>query len=131
MTEYNVVFGRAAILPQDVVIDNSAPDQHDEVLPAEFEYVTISSMKNIFSQVVETLEISKRKMQQQYNKNLRYINYSEGQQVWLKVKHYKTGENRKLVHRRDGRPWKVIGCFSSKTRTSLKTQLLFYVFRAL
>ena len=104
---YNVVFGRAAILPQDVAFDNSAPDQRGEVLPAEFEYATSSSMKDIFSQVVETLEISKRKMQQQYNRNLRFIDYSEGQQVWLKVKHYKTGENRKLAPRRDG-PWKII-----------------------
>ena len=46
-------------------------------------------------------------MQQQYNRNLCFINYSEGQQVWLKVKHYKTGENRKLAPRRDG-PWKII-----------------------
>ena len=77
------------------------------MLPAEFEYVTSSSMKDIFSHVVETLEISKRKMQQQYNRNLRFIDYTEGQQVWLKVKHYKTGENRKLAPRRDG-PWKII-----------------------
>ncbi len=104
---YNVVFGRSAILPQDIVFDNSVPDQHDEILPAEFEYATSSSMKDIFSRVVETLEISKRKMQQQYNRNLRFIDYSEGQQVWLKVKHYKTGENRKLAPRRDG-PWKII-----------------------
>ena len=52
---YNVVFGRSAILPQDVVFDNSEPDQHDEVLPADFEYATSSSMKDIFSQVAETL----------------------------------------------------------------------------
>ena len=90
-----------------MAFDNSAPDQCDEVLPAEFEYATSSSMKDIFSQVVETLEISKRKMQQQYNRNLRFIDHSEGQQVWLKVKHYKTGEDRKLAPRRDG-PWKII-----------------------
>ena len=89
---YNVIFGRSAILPQDVAFDNSAPDQHDEVLPADFEYATSSSTKNIFSQVVETLEINKRKMQQQYNRNFRFINYSEGQQVWLKVKHCNTGK---------------------------------------
>ena len=34
---YNVVFGRSDILPQDIAFDNSVPDQHDEMLPAEFE----------------------------------------------------------------------------------------------
>ena len=46
-------------------------------------------------------------MQRQYNTKLRFIDYSRGQQVWLKVKYYKTGENRKLAPRRTG-PWKVI-----------------------
>ena len=46
-------------------------------------------------------------MQQYYNRNLRFIDYTEGQHVWLKVKHYKTGENRKMAPRRDG-PWKII-----------------------
>ena len=46
-------------------------------------------------------------MQQQYNRKFHFINYFEGQQVWLKVKHYKTGENRKLAPRRDDW-WKTI-----------------------
>ena len=45
-------------------------------------------------------------MQQHYNRNLRVIHYQEGQKVWLKTKHYKTGENRKLAPRRNG-PWTV------------------------
>lgn len=104
---YNVVFGRSAILPQDIAFEYSAPDRHDEMLPTEFEYATSSSMKDIFSHVVDALEISKRKMQQQYNRHIRFNNYTVGQQVWLKVKYYKTGENRKLAPRRDG-PWKII-----------------------
>jgi len=45
-------------------------------------------------------------MQQHYNRNLRVIHYQEGQKVWLKTKHYKTGENRKVAPRRNG-PWTV------------------------
>ncbi len=41
-------------------------------------------------------------MQQQYNRNIRLNNFKNGQKVWLKVKHYKTGENRKLAPRRNG-----------------------------
>ena len=46
-------------------------------------------------------------MQQHYNKKIRYIDYMVGQKVWLKAKHYKTGENRKLAPRRDG-PWTIV-----------------------
>ena len=104
---YNVVFGRSAILPQDIAFDNSIPTRYDDMLPAEFEYVTSSTLTDIFSHVIEALKISKKTMQRQYNQKLRFIDYSEGQEVWLKVKHYKTGENRKLAPRRDG-PWTII-----------------------
>ena len=46
-------------------------------------------------------------MQHHYNKKIRYIDYIVGQNVWLKVKQYKTGENRKLAPRRDG-PWTIV-----------------------
>ena len=104
---YNVVFGRSAIIPQDIAFDNSIPTRYDEMLPAEFEYVTSSTLTDIFSHVIEALEISKKTIQRQYNQKLRFIDYSEGQAVWLKVKHYKTGENRKLAPQRDG-PWMII-----------------------
>ena len=46
-------------------------------------------------------------MQKQYNKNLNFRDYVSGEKVWLKVKFYKTGENRKLSPRRNG-PWTVL-----------------------
>ena len=46
-------------------------------------------------------------MQAKYNKNLRFINHQEGEKVLLKVKHYKTWENRKLAPRYSG-PWTVL-----------------------
>ena len=36
-------------------------------------------------------------MQQCYNRNIRFNTYQMEDKVWLKVKHYKTGENRKLA----------------------------------
>ena len=36
-------------------------------------------------------------MQRQYNKKLNFYDYQPGDRAWLKKKHYKTGENRKLA----------------------------------
>ena len=38
-------------------------------------------------------------MQQHYNKNIHYMGYVIGLKVLLKVKHYNTGENKKLAPR--------------------------------
>ena len=103
------MFGRSAVLPQDIVFNNlnSNRDEFDQQLPKEYEEVTSSLLQDIYSQIIISLELSKERMQQHYNKNVRYIDYIAGQKVWLKVKHYKTGENRKLAPRRDG-PWTIV-----------------------
>ena len=46
-------------------------------------------------------------MQQQYNMNFRFNDYKPGEKVWLKTKHYKSGEHRKLSPRRNG-PWRIL-----------------------
>ena len=106
---YNIVFGRSAVLPQDIVFNSLHPnrDELDQQLPKEYEEVTSSLLQDIYSQVITSLELSKERMQQHYNKKIRYIDYIVGQKVWLKVKHYKTGENRKLAPRRVG-PWTIV-----------------------
>ena len=104
---FDVVFGRHAVLPQDIMFDLDRPDQYDQISVGEYQSEVSSVLKDVFAQVVKTLQLNKQKMQQQYNRNLRFIDYAVGQKVWLKVKHYKTGENRKLAPRRDG-PWTVL-----------------------
>ena len=101
---YNIVFGRSVILPQDIAFESlhQHRDQYDQRFPNEYEEETSSLLREIYSQVITTLALSKEKMQQHYNKNIRYIDYAIGQKVWLKVKHYKTGENRRLEPRRHG-----------------------------
>ena len=105
---YNIVFGRSAVLPQDIVFNSLHPnrDELDQQLPKEYEEVTSSLLQDIYSQVITSLELSNERMQQHYNK-IRYIDYIVGQKVCLKVKHYKTGKNRKLAPQRDG-PWTII-----------------------
>ncbi len=91
-----------AVLPLDITFDNASPDPFHQVSPADYELETTASLQDIFSQVADSLKLSKEKMQRYYNRNIRFIDYQAGDKVWLKVKHYKTGENRKLAPRRDG-----------------------------
>ena len=58
----------------------------------------------MFQYVIKHLQLSKIKMSRQHNKHTRYHDYNIGQRVRMKVKYYKTGENRKLSPRR-GEPW--------------------------
>ena len=92
---YNIVFSRSVILPQDIAFESlhQHPDQYGQRFLKEYEEETSSLLREIYSlQVITTLALSKEKMQQHYNKNIRYIDYAIGQKVWLKVKHYKTGK---------------------------------------
>ena len=46
-------------------------------------------------------------MQQRYNTKIRFNDYKSGDNVWLKTKHYKSGESRKLSPRRNGL-WQIM-----------------------
>jgi hypothetical protein len=105
---YNVVFGRIPVLPMDIDFGTKRPAAGENVItPAEYLNEVDGVLNDVFNQVVEHLKLSKVKMQKQYNKNLNFRDYAEGEKVWLKVKFYKTGENRKLSPRRNG-PWTVL-----------------------
>ena len=45
-------------------------------------------LNDTFNQVTEHLQLSKVKMQKQYNKNMNFRDYAKGEKVWLKVKFY-------------------------------------------
>eukprot|EP00112_Aurelia_sp_Birch-Aquarium-sp1_P020335 Seg5217.3 transcript_id=Seg5217.3/GoldUCD/mRNA.D3Y31 product="Retrovirus-related Pol polyprotein from transposon 17.6" protein_id=Seg5217.3/GoldUCD/D3Y31 len=104
---YSVVFGRSAVLLQDVLFQQANVENYDLVSPKDYEKDITPLLRVIFDHVITKLEISKENMQRQYNTKLRFIDYSRDQKVWLKVKYNKTVENRKLAPRRTG-PWKVI-----------------------
>ena len=97
-----------AALPLDILFDHHEHSlMKDVTTPAEYSEDVNFALKDIYNFVIENLQISKRKMQQMYNENLRFNDYQPREKVWLKVKHYKTGESRKLSPRRNG-PWNVI-----------------------
>lgn len=105
---FNVVFGRAARLPIDVLFDHDHLDCPKDVnTAAEYAEDRNFALKDVYDVVITNLQLSKERMQAQYNKNIRFIDHKTGDKVWLKVKYYKTGENRKLAPRRRG-PWTVV-----------------------
>ena len=83
-TPFEVVYGRPAVLPQDIIFDVLQPDPHDTLSAESYREEVTSELQDIFEQIVKTLKPSKAKMQQQYNRNLRFTNYIAGQQVWLR-----------------------------------------------
>ena len=79
----------------------------DVVTPREYVEEIELTLKELFNLVIDHLHLSKVRMLKQYNKNIRFHNYMDGEKAWLKVKHFRTGETRKLSPRRDG-PWIVL-----------------------
>lgn len=105
---YNVVFGRSPVLPIDVEFGTIRQVPGEDVINARDYTDEIGfSLNEVFDHVIKNLKLSKFRMQKQYNRNLKFIDHRGGEKVWLKVKHYKTGENRKLAPRRTG-PWTVV-----------------------
>ena len=105
---YKVVFGRVPTLPIDIHFGVDKESRITDVITAA-EYFEERSfvLQDMFDVVIRELNLSKLKMMRQYNKNLQFNDYQKGDEVWLKVKYYKTGENQKLAPRRGG-PWTVI-----------------------
>ena len=103
---YKVVFGRSPVLPQDITFGHT-PDVTEDITATDYATETEYALQDIYDKVIRELELSKKIMQRQYNKKLRFVAYQNGQKVWLKVKHYKTGENQKLAPRSTG-PFTVV-----------------------
>ena len=105
---YEVVFGRKAILPIDLLLNTSNSTMpNDSLKPDSYAEELNMKLKHMFDQVIVKLNISKERMKKEYDKNIRVYNYDVGSKVWLKIKHYKSGETRKLSPRRTG-PWTVV-----------------------
>ena len=89
---YDVVFGRQAILPQDLTL--GLRDNHtlrDATTAEEYAKDVSFGLNKTFQTVLRNLHINREKMHKKYNKNLRVRPFQEGDKVWLKLKHYKPG----------------------------------------
>lgn len=103
---FNVVFGRTAVLPQDIVFQNSLHDHFEPISANQHEHSVSKLLQSTFDHVIDALKLNQKTMQAHYNRNLRVVDYQVGQKVWLQTKYYRTGENRKLAPRRNG-PWEI------------------------
>ena len=105
---YQVVFGRKPTLPVDMLFNTLTKNKIDDVVtPRDYVEEIELTLKELFNLVIDHLHLSKARMLKQYNKNIRFHNYMDGEKAWLKVKHFRTGETRKLSPRCDG-PWIVL-----------------------
>ena len=103
---YEVVFGRLPTLPIDLVFGTrnesvSAPSPEEYVKDLRIQ------LRDTLAQVNENLDISRKKMMRQYNRNLNFYDYKPMDPVWLKKKVFKPGESKKLAPRKTG-PWCVL-----------------------
>ena len=83
---YNAIFGRYSRLPIDVLFRiDPCPAVH-VTTPATYAQNHSFIFEDTYKTVVQNLQLCKERMQAQYNKNLRFYHYQEGDQVLLKVK---------------------------------------------
>ncbi len=67
---FEVVFGRQAVLPQDILFEAETNDKHDHVPVRNYGSEVSSVLQDTFNQVIKSLQLNQQKMQQQYNKGL-------------------------------------------------------------
>ena len=104
---FEVLYGRKPVFPQDLLLETVQEDSYYARIPTTYVQELKDRLRIVTDNVLKQLNVNAEKMRIKYNKKLRFFDYSPGQKVWLKTKHFKTGENRKCSPRRDG-PWTVI-----------------------
>ena len=94
---YEVVFGREAVLPQDIWLGVAQRNNLQDVTTAE-QYAEDAKFRltNTFDTVLKHLHINRHRMIRKYNKGIRFRTFNVNDKVWFKLKHYKPGESRKL-----------------------------------
>lgn len=80
VTKCEVVFGRSADLPQDILFGNT-PDGFEHASASDHLHTVSSSLKDVFDQGMDSLVLSKTAMQRRYRKSIRFNDYCEGQKV--------------------------------------------------
>ena len=100
---FEALYGRVPNLPCDIIFDTvecniSAASTTDYIKDLKVQ------LRETIKHVNKELQVSRKRMQNQYNKNIVFHDYQQGDRVWLHKKSYKTGENRKLSPRKTG-PW--------------------------
>ena len=101
-----VVYGREPTFPLDIIL-NTGKQEITADNPRRYLEDLHIQMRDVILHVTKSLNIYKLDMMKQYNKNIMFFDYKPGEQVWVKRKRFKPGENRKLAPRKSG-PWTVV-----------------------
>ena len=83
---YYVAFGRSAWLPIDVLFCDNEPSVGDYNTPLTCAHERQLILRDVFDVVFNNLQISKLKMQPQYNENLRFLRSSRRRESMVKSK---------------------------------------------
>ena len=80
---YHVVYGREAILPEDVKLGTSKQQSgHDIVSPSDFAEEMKIKLAKVYETVNENLKTSRDRMKRSYDKSIRLNSYTVGDKVW-------------------------------------------------
>ena len=105
---YDIVHGRAAIIPEDVKLGLSRDQLGRDILSAkDFAEEVKLRLTKAFGTVGTNLDKYRQQMESTYNKSTRLIKHSLNDKVWVRNKTFKAGESAKLAPRRSG-PWEII-----------------------
>ena len=102
---FEVLYGRKPILPIDMIFGTNLESAYVST-PEEYVSDLKIQLRDILLKVNENANISRKKMREQYNRNIVFYDYRPNDYVWLKRKHFKPGESKKLSPRKSG-PWIV------------------------
>ena len=104
---FEIVYGRRAVFPQDLLLETIPEEGNYGVVPSTYVQELKTRLRIVVENVMAELSVNAQNMQIKYNKKLRFFNYTPGEKVWLKAKYFKSGENSKCAPRRSG-PWSII-----------------------
>ena len=106
-TPYQVLYGKNAVLPIDVLIDTPSKNYPSD-LPIVSAYTSEwkERLAKIYDVVRNNLHESREMMKKQYDKKKNVNTYRLGDMVWLTNIYFKSGDIKKLAPRRSG-PWTI------------------------
>ena len=105
-TPYEVVYGKTAKLPIDVLMGIDKRDQGDFSTLSEYTTELKKRLTDTYEIVRRNLTKSREVMKRQYDKKMNVNVYNVGDKVWVKNKFFKSGVSKKLAPRKSG-PWTV------------------------
>ena len=95
-TPYEVLYGRRAILPIDIILGTNS-NSVNAGTPQEYLKDFRIQLRDILLKVNDNLKISQQRMIEQYNRNVMFYDYRPNDTVWLKTEIFQTRGEQEAV----------------------------------